>query len=103
LYLPNDVKDAGVGECLADFCPLEPVAVLGQSVVFREAYNTNLLQFLYRLIDIHFVLFHVRFDNGLSISISRDRETCSKNLQLGNRKVKSQMSSKAPPGFFKTP
>jgi hypothetical protein len=47
---------------------LESVAVLGLSTVLTDAYNTGTLQFYYHPIDIHFVLFHVKFENGLSIS-----------------------------------
>jgi hypothetical protein len=61
---------------------LELVAVWGLSAVFREAYNTSMLQQRYHSIDIHFILFHVKFEVGLSILVWKNRATCHKNRQL---------------------
>jgi hypothetical protein len=51
--------------------PLESVAVVGLSGEFREAYNTGILQFWYLSIDIHFIVFHVEFEDELSISVMK--------------------------------
>jgi hypothetical protein len=54
---------------------LESVAVLGLSVVFREAYSTSTFHVWYLLLDIHFILLHVEFEGGLSMSVMKNRVT----------------------------
>lgn len=49
---------------------LESAAVLRLCVELTEAYNIIILQVWYLYIDIHFVLLHVEFDDGLSTSVS---------------------------------
>jgi hypothetical protein len=53
--------------------PLESVAVSRLSIVFREAYSTGILQVWYLSIDIHFILFHEEFEDGLSILVFENR------------------------------
>jgi hypothetical protein len=62
--------------------PLELFAVLGLSVVFREAYNAFMLYGWYLSIDMHSILFHVEFKDGLSISVFKTRATHYQNLHL---------------------
>jgi hypothetical protein len=68
------------GSCL--WGRLESVAVFRLDVVFRGAYDTFSFLFLYLLIDAHFILFHVEFEDELSISVFKDRVTFRKSLQL---------------------
>jgi hypothetical protein len=53
-------------------------------VVFREAYNMAILYVWYTLIDIHYMLLHGKFENGLSISVSKNRTSLQK-FANGNR------------------
>jgi hypothetical protein len=62
--------------------PLESVAVLALDVGFREAYNTGILQVWYHLIDIHFSILHVKFEDRLSISLLKNKATRTKNVEL---------------------
>jgi hypothetical protein len=55
--------------------PLESGAILGLYVVPREAYNTGILQVWYFSVYIHFILLHMEFENGLSVSVSDNRPT----------------------------
>jgi hypothetical protein len=66
---------------------LESVAILGLSVVFREEYSTAKSQIWYHSVDMHFVLFHVKFEDGLIISVWEKKATCHKYLQLENQKI----------------
>jgi hypothetical protein len=72
----------GFGGPLLTLRPLELVAVLGLSVVFREANHTNILPFRYHSIDIHFIFLHVKFEDGLSISGLKNKATRRKNCKL---------------------
>jgi hypothetical protein len=73
--------------------PLESVAVLKLSVVLREGYNTNILQFWYQSLDIHFILLHVKFKDTSFISVSKNRAARYKwKLKILS---KDQMSSLA--------
>jgi hypothetical protein len=76
LVIPRMVDFGG---CVINFRALESVAVLELNVVFREAYDTGVLQVQYLSIDIHSLLFHVKFEDSLSISVSRNRATRHKN------------------------
>jgi hypothetical protein len=49
--------------------PLITVAVLRLNKVFIEAYSTGILHVWYHLIDMHFIVFRVQFEDGLSISV----------------------------------
>jgi hypothetical protein len=66
--------------------PLESVAVSGLTGKFRQAYNTDILQVWYLSIDMPSILLHMEFEDGLSISVLKNRATCHKNLQLGIEK-----------------
>jgi hypothetical protein len=55
--------------------PLESVAVLRLDGEFRDAYNTGMLHVWYLVIDMHFILLHVKFEGGLSISILKTKAT----------------------------
>jgi hypothetical protein len=72
----------GFGGQFPTLGPLESVANLGLSVVFREPYSASILQFWYILIDIRFILLHVEFEEGLSISVVKNRATRYEKLQL---------------------
>jgi hypothetical protein len=58
------------------------VAVIRTCVAFKEAYNAYILQFWHLLIDEQFVLFHVKFEDELYLSILQNRATHRKNSQL---------------------
>jgi hypothetical protein len=68
-HLPSDAKDVGfwVDE-IQTLMPLGLVAVSKLSVVFAKAYNAGILQIWCLLMYIHFILLHVEFEDGLSIS-----------------------------------
>ncbi|SAL99446.1 hypothetical protein [Absidia glauca] len=73
-YIPNGAK--GAEEKVGDIQPLgppEPAAVLELNEEFREAYSKAIVQVWYPSIDIHFILLHVEFEDGLSILTWRDR------------------------------
>jgi hypothetical protein len=53
--------------------PLETVADSRLGVVFREAYSTGILQVWYLSIDVYFILFHMEFEDGLSILVFENR------------------------------
>jgi hypothetical protein len=61
---------------------LESVADLGINVALKDEYDTCILQFWYLLIDMHFILLHVEFEDGLSVSFLKNKATCHKKLQL---------------------
>jgi hypothetical protein len=67
---------------LPTFGRLESVAVWGLEVAFKEAYNASALQIWSASIDIHLILLHVVFEDGLPIPILSNRAPCSKNLHL---------------------
>jgi hypothetical protein len=98
LFLQNDPEKCWV---LVDewptLGPLKSVAVLGLRVVFTDKYDLSILQIWYLSIDIHVILLHMIFEDALSISVSKTRATCYKNLQL--KTEKSQMC----PLFFGCP
>jgi hypothetical protein len=89
---------------LPSFGLLKSVAVLGVGVALREAYSTDVLQFEYPSIDIHFVLFHLKFEDMLYISVLKNRATCHKNLQLQIVKFlkRSYEFKPRPPNLFHT-
>jgi hypothetical protein len=75
-YLPNDTKNAGFWWIQPRFLkPLEPAVVLKLNVVLKETYGTGLLQVWYLLIDRHFILLHVKFEDGSSISVLKNTAT----------------------------
>jgi hypothetical protein len=74
--------------------PLESVSVSGPSVVFRKAYNAGILQAYYPPIDVHFILCHVKFEDGLYVPILKYKATCYKNLQLKIVKFFEKKSAK---------
>jgi hypothetical protein len=71
---------------------------LGLKVVFREAYSTGILQFWHLSIDIRFILLHVEFEDGLSISVVKAKTTRRKTLQL--EIVKFLKKVKRPAAYF---
>jgi hypothetical protein len=78
---------------LSTLWPLESVSILGLSVVLREAHSKGAFQVWYHSIDIHSILFHVEFEDGLSISVLKNGNWLQ-NLQL--EIVKKSLS----PSFF---
>jgi hypothetical protein len=83
---------------------LESVAVLKLTVVLIEAYKARTFQFLCHSMDIHFILHHVEFEDGLSISVLENRAACHKNLQQEiKRSLKSQICSNAARPLYFTP
>jgi hypothetical protein len=82
---------------------LESVAVLGLSVGFIDAYNTVILQVWYHSIDMHFIMLHAKFEDGSSISVSKDKATRYKILHLEiekNPKTKTARPLYFKPRFF---
>jgi hypothetical protein len=65
----------------------ETIAILKLSVVLKDAHSTDILQVWYHSIGIHFILLHVKIEDGLSISVLKNRATCHKNLELEIVKV----------------
>jgi hypothetical protein len=63
---------------------LQSVAVLGLVVVLVDAYNTELLEVWYLSIDIHFILFYVEFESGLSASVLKTGQLVT-NSETGKR------------------
>jgi hypothetical protein len=61
---------------------LKLIAVLGLGGEFREARNISILH----SIDIHSILFHVKFEDGLSISVMNNRVARPKNLRAVSKK-----------------
>jgi hypothetical protein len=59
---------------------VETIAILGLSVVLKGAYSTGILQVWYNSINIHFILHHVEFGDGLYISVLKTGATSLKNL-----------------------
>jgi hypothetical protein len=64
---------------LPTLTPLKSVAVLGLGVVFKDSYDTYILQVCCILIDILFAVLHVRFEDMLSVSVLENRATCHRN------------------------
>jgi hypothetical protein len=69
--------------------------------VLKEAYNMGVLRLGYLSIDIRCFLFHVEFEDGLSISVLKNRPTQYKNSQL--EIVKFLKSQVCPPPFISPP
>jgi hypothetical protein len=72
--------------------------------VFTEAYNVDMLQGWYLSIDIHYISFHVKFEDESSISVLKTRQFAT---NIYNCKAKSfwkcQISSKAARPLYFTP
>jgi hypothetical protein len=84
MFLPlKDAKDIWISwmNCRLSRL-LESVAILGLNVALTGAYNTDVLQVWYRSIDIHFILFYVKFEDGLSTSVLNTEATRLKKLHL---------------------
>jgi hypothetical protein len=63
------------------------IAVLSSCVTLPDAYNIGCVISWYRLIDMSYILFHVKFEDGLSISLSFERQsTRYKSLELAIEK-----------------
>jgi hypothetical protein len=73
-------------------------------IAFREANDPSILQVWYHLIDRHFTMFHAEFEDGLFISVLKNRAPRDRNLQLGIVKFfkKSSMFKGRPPTSFQT-
>jgi hypothetical protein len=69
VWIPN-VGVIGINRCLE------------LNVEFREAYSTRIAHIWSPTIHINCILFHVEFEDGLSISVLKDRATRHKNVQL---------------------
>jgi hypothetical protein len=82
---------------LPSLLPLASVAVFGLRAVFRRAYNTGILQVWYLSIDMHSTLSHVEFEDGLSVSVLKNRNHSPYKITAGNEK---NLKKKAPPRFF---
>jgi hypothetical protein len=63
---------------------------LGLDVVIREICNTNLLHLWYFSIDIHSILLHVKFEDGLSIQVMKKGNSLQK-FTTGNREVSEKV------------
>lgn len=80
-YLSNGIKGLGFSWInLPSFGAFKSVTILMLCVVFTDACNINIFQFYNHSIDMHCGLFHVNFEDELSISLLRDKATRSKNL-----------------------
>jgi hypothetical protein len=60
--------------------------------VFRDAYSKGTTQTWYLSLDMHHILFHVKFEDGLSIPVSKNQVTFHKYLQLEIVKVLTKSS-----------
>jgi hypothetical protein len=56
------------------------VAVLELCVKLTRAYDLGTVQFWYLLIDMDYILFYVKFEVGLSVTILRNRVILHKKL-----------------------
>jgi hypothetical protein len=93
----------GYGGSITNFGFLESDAVLGLNIVFRESYNTDILQVWYHSTDIHSILSHVEFEDGLFISILKNRATRHKILQLEIENFLKIVKSIERPPLFSNP
>lgn len=62
--------DIGISHCLK------------LNVVITDTCDISILQFWYHSIDMHFIMFHVDFDDGPSISDLENKATRRKKVQL---------------------
>jgi hypothetical protein len=60
------------------FEPSKSAAVLRLNAGFREAHYADILQSWYLPIDIHCILLHVKFEDGLSISVLKKKQLVTK-------------------------
>jgi hypothetical protein len=81
---------------------LESIAILGLCKVLRDAYSTEILQVWYVLIDIHFIVFHAKFKDGLSIPIRIKRDNFTQKCTTGNREM-SNVCWGLPACFIQSP
>jgi hypothetical protein len=72
----------GLVDRLPTLGPLESFAILRLGVAIRDAYSTYMLQVLYLLIDMHYILLYVKFEDGLSISVLKNNAIRHNSLQL---------------------
>jgi hypothetical protein len=63
----------GFGRLTTEFGGTGISRYFGASCRVQEAYNTNTLQFWYIWLDIRFILLTVKFDDGLFISVLKNR------------------------------
>jgi hypothetical protein len=63
---------------LSTLASLKSVPVFGLAEVFTDTFDAGVLQVWYPSIDIHSTLLHVTFEDGLSISVLKNRATCHK-------------------------
>lgn len=92
--LPNDVKDTCFHGRLAIFGCLCVSHCFKALCSFADAYSIDRFQFWYPPIDMDYNMLHVKFEDGLSISYSRNGTTRYKISQWKSRQVsKSQTLS----------
>jgi hypothetical protein len=68
----------GFGGSIIDFAATGTCRCLKINAVFRGATSTFILQVWYLLIGIHFIVFHVEFDDGSSISFEKQAASSQK-------------------------
>jgi hypothetical protein len=51
-------------------------------VAFRGAYSAGMLQIGHSSIDMYSIPLHVEFENGLSISVMKNKATRNKNVPM---------------------
>jgi hypothetical protein len=78
-------KDAGFWQTITEFEATGSSRYFGLGVVFREACDTDALQFWYLSMYIHAISFRVECERGLSISILKNKATFRKSLQLESK------------------
>jgi hypothetical protein len=86
---------------LPNFGLSKSIAVLGLCGALREAYNSGILQVWDPSIDIPSVLFHVEFEDWLSVSNVKNRATCYKIFKFHLKSF--EKSSRRPSPLFHTP
>jgi hypothetical protein len=65
--------------------------------VFREVHDASVLQVWYLSTNPHFILFHVEFEDGLSISVLKPKVASEKKSTTGNRNAFTEKSQKPSP------
>jgi hypothetical protein len=101
-FLPNDAKDIGL-RWMNDWLWGYWNQLLLFCLMFREAYNTGRPRFWYLSTEIHFIVLHVKFEDGMSSLENQDNS--SQKLTVGNRKVskKAKWVSSSPAHIISHP
>jgi hypothetical protein len=80
---------------------LEPDAVVGLGIQLTDIYGKDIPQVWYLSIYVHFILFRVGFEDGLSISFLKNRASLLQKCTARNRKLSKKVKRvQRPPAHF---